>query len=71
MKVTKLAPLRHEQVAIFVERSAVRRVADAFFPLIGRQPEVGALRRIRVVPTLNISHARLQFLNRVQHCFTQ
>src|SRR5436309_26402 len=31
---SKLAPFRYDQVAILINRSAMRRVADAFFPLI-------------------------------------
>src|SRR5438552_4429002 len=43
VEVTKLTPLRHDEVAVFVNRSAVRRVADAVLPLVLWQAEVGAL----------------------------
>src|SRR2546422_9721674 len=36
VKASKLAPFSHDQVAVLINRSAVRRVTDAFFPLIGR-----------------------------------
>src|SRR5213593_1815176 len=34
VEVTKLTPLRYDEVAVFVNRSAVRRVADAVLPLV-------------------------------------
>src|SRR6266540_5800620 len=43
VEVTKLTPLRHDEVAVYVYRSAVRRVAHAVLPLVLCQAEVGAL----------------------------
>src|SRR5689334_7221097 len=52
MQMTELAPLRDDQVAVLVERAAVRGVADAVLPLVRLEAKVGALARYRVVPNL-------------------
>src|SRR5881396_2119139 len=52
VKASKLAPFRHDQIAVLINRSAVRRVADAFFPLIGRQSKIGSLFLIGIVAEL-------------------
>src|SRR5438552_18619934 len=52
VEVTKLTPLRHDEVAVFVNRSAVRRVADAVLPLVLWQAEVGALVGIGIIADL-------------------
>ena len=52
VEVTKLAPLGHDEVAVLVNRSAVRGVADAVLPLVLRQAEVGALFLIGIVADL-------------------
>ena len=52
VEMTELAPLRHDQVAIFIHASSVGRVADAVLPLVGRQAEVGALFFVGVVAHL-------------------
>src|SRR6266516_4387286 len=52
VEVTPLTPLRHDEVAFFVNRSAMRRVADAVLPLVLWQAEVSALVGNRVVADL-------------------
>ena len=50
--VTELAPFAHDNVATFVDGSAVWGVADAVLPLIGRQFKIGTLLLIGIISEL-------------------
>src|SRR5712664_2166255 len=52
VKSSKLTPFGHNQVTVLINRSAMRRITDAFFPLIGGKPEIGALLLIRIIAEL-------------------
>src|SRR5437773_11566571 len=55
VEVTELTPLRHNEVAVTVNRSAVRRVADAVLPLVLRQAEIRPLLLVGIIPDLRRS----------------
>src|SRR5439155_1617426 len=68
MDASKLAPLAHNHVEVFIKGSSVRRVTDAFSPFRGWQVEVGSLFGIRIIADLRddlalfiqYSHSALQ-----------
>src|SRR5439155_6289108 len=59
VEVTELTPLRHNEVVVHVNRSAVGRVADAVLPFVLGEAEVGALVRNGVVADLRDDIATL------------
>src|SRR4051812_41466129 len=52
VKVAELAPFGDYEISLFINRSSVRRIADAFLPLVSLQSEIGSLLFIRIVTYL-------------------
>src|SRR5438105_1196574 len=52
VQVAKLAPFADDEVAVLINRSSMRRIANANSPLIGRQTKISALLFIRIIAHL-------------------
>src|SRR5215207_10839412 len=52
MQATELAPFSDDEIAFGVDRTAVRRVANSFSPLVLGQPEITPVFFVRIVAEL-------------------